>query len=59
MLTLLDGSLQYMRTRAPQWKPGTTTHHHHHHDHQQFLESPFQEAIAAIHQKMHQHGIPH
>ena len=59
MLTLLDGSLQYIRKRAPQWRPGTTTHHHSHEDHQAFLESPFQEAIAAIHQKMHQHGIPH
>jgi hypothetical protein len=59
MLTLLDGSLQYIRNRAPQWRPGTTTHNHSHEDHQAFLESPFQEAIAAIHQKMHQHGIPH
>jgi hypothetical protein len=59
MLTLLDGSLQYLRKRAPQWRPGTTTHHHGHADHQAFLESPFQEAMAAIHQKMHEHGIPH
>jgi hypothetical protein len=22
MLTLLDGSLQYIRNRAPQWRPG-------------------------------------
>jgi hypothetical protein len=59
MLTLLDGSLQYIRKRAPQWRPGTTTHHHSHEDHQAFLESPFQQAIAAIHRKMHEHGIPH
>ncbi len=59
MLTLLDGSLEYIRKRAPQWRPGTTTHHHSHADHQAFLESPFQEAVAEIHKKMHQHGIPH
>ncbi|HZO86788.1 MAG TPA: CehA/McbA family metallohydrolase [Chthonomonadaceae bacterium] len=59
MLTLLDGSLQYIRQRAPQWRPGTVTHHHGEHDHQAFLERPFQEAIAALHQKLHEHGIPH
>jgi hypothetical protein len=58
MLTLLGGRLPYVRTRAPQWKPGTTTHHHSHHDHQQFLASPFQEAMAAYHHKKHEHGIP-
>jgi hypothetical protein len=59
MLTLLDGSLQYIRQRSPQWRPGTTTHHHGEHDHQAFLERPFNEAIAAVHQKLHKHGIPH
>ena len=56
---LLDGSLQHVRNRAPQWRPGTTTHHHSHEDHQAFLETPFQEAISALHRKMHEHGIPH
>jgi hypothetical protein len=59
MLTLLDGSLQYMRSRAPQWRPGTVTHHHGEDDHQAFLERPFHEAIAAVHKKLHEHGIPH
>ena len=59
MLTLLDGSLQYIRNRAPQWHPGSVTHHHGENDHQAFLERPFQEAIDAVHQKLHQHGIPH
>jgi hypothetical protein len=59
MLTLLDGSLQYVRKRAPQWKPGTVTHHHSHEDHQEFLEGPLHEAMAAVHKKMHEHGIPH
>jgi hypothetical protein len=58
MLTLINGSLERIR-RAPQWKPGTVTHHHGHEDHQQYLEEPFQQAIAAIHRRMHQHGIPH
>jgi hypothetical protein len=59
MLTLLDGSLEYIRKRAPQWRPGTTTHHHGEHDHEAFLERPFNEAIAAVHRKLHEHGIPH
>jgi hypothetical protein len=59
MLTLINGSLQYIRRRAPQWRPGTTTHHHGTDDHQAFLEQPFHEAFAAIHKKMHDHGIPH
>jgi len=59
MLTLVDGTLQYIRNRAPQWRPGTVTHHHGGHDHLEFLERPFHEAAAAIHRKMHEHGIPH
>jgi hypothetical protein len=59
MLTLLDGSLQYIRRRAPQWRAGTTTHHHGEDDHLAFLERPFHEAFSAIHKKMHDHGIPH
>jgi hypothetical protein len=59
MLTLMDGSLQYVRKRAPQWKPGTVTHHHSHEDHQEFLEGPLHEAMAAVHKKMHEYGIPH
>ncbi|HLK60742.1 MAG TPA: CehA/McbA family metallohydrolase [Chthonomonadaceae bacterium] len=59
MLTLLDGSLQHIRQRAPQWRPGTTTHHHGEADHQAFLERPFHQAIAALHHKLHEHGIPH
>ncbi|MCC6728150.1 MAG: CehA/McbA family metallohydrolase [Chthonomonadales bacterium] len=59
MLTLIDGSLQYLRQRAPQWKPGDVTHHHGEADHQAYLERPFHEAIAAIHRRMHAHGVPH
>lgn len=59
MLTLLHGGLDYLRRRAPQHAPGTVTHHHTHADHQEFLERPFQEAIAALHHRMHELGIPH
>lgn len=58
MLTLINGSLERIR-RAPQWKPGTVTHHHGRDNHIEFLEEPFHQAIAAIHKRMHQHGIPH
>ena len=59
MLTLLHGGLDYLRNRAPQHRPGSVTHHHDHVDHQEFLEAPFQEAIAALHRRMHELGIPH
>ncbi|MCB9770819.1 MAG: CehA/McbA family metallohydrolase [Candidatus Omnitrophica bacterium] len=59
MLTLCGGGIEYIRTRAHQWPEGTVTHHHGNHDHQEFLEAPFQEAIRAIHRRMHDLGIPH
>jgi hypothetical protein len=59
MMTLIGGSLQYIRERAAHPRPGSVTHHHGEHDHEAFLERPFQEAIAAIHRKLHEHGIPH
>ena len=59
MLTLLHGGIDYIRTRSPQWKPGTVTHHHGREDHLEFLEEPFHEAISAIHKRMHDLGIPH
>jgi hypothetical protein len=59
MLTLLHGGLDYMRQRAPQHPQGTVTHHHSHRDHQEFLEEPFQQAIAAVHRRMHELGVPH
>jgi hypothetical protein len=59
MLTLLDGSLDYIRTRSRQDQPHRITHAHGEVDHQAFLERPFQEALAAIHARMHRQGIPH
>lgn len=59
MLTLVQGCIDYIHTRSPQWKPGTVTHHHGHHDHLEYLEEPFRQAIDAIHKRMHALGIPH
>ncbi len=59
MITLLEGSLAYIRTRSRQARPGTVTHAHRESDHQAFLERPFQEALQAVHARMHRNGIAH
>jgi hypothetical protein len=59
MLTLIDGTLQYMRHTAAHHPPGSATHHHGEEDHLAYLERPFHEAREAIHRRMHQLGIPH
>jgi hypothetical protein len=59
MLTLIEGSLTYIRETAVLAKPGSVTHHHGEADHQAYLERPFLEAQAAIHRRMHQLGISH
>lgn len=60
MLTLIDGTLQYIRENATHHEHhDQVTHHHHDHDHLEHLESPFHQARAAIHRRMHQLGIPH
>lgn len=59
MLTLIHGGLEYVKTRSKQWQPGTVTHHHGNDDHMKFLEEPFQQAIEAIHRRLHDHNIPH
>ena len=59
LLTLLKGGIDYIHQRSAQWKPGTVTHHHHRDDHLKYLEEPFQQAINAIHLRMHQLNIPH
>ncbi|MFN8540020.1 MAG: CehA/McbA family metallohydrolase [Thermomicrobiales bacterium] len=59
MLTLIDGSLTYIRKQSPRYRPGTVTHHHGEADHQAYLERPFQQAIEAIHRRMHELGLPH
>lgn len=59
LLTLLEGGIEYIRTRARQWPESMVTHHHGRDDHLAFLEEPFQEAIAAVHERMHRLGLPH
>ena len=59
MLTLIDGSLAYMRHTAAHDPRDSVTHHHGEEDHMAFLERPFHEAAAAIHRRMHELGIAH
>lgn len=61
MLTLIDGSLDYLRTKARQHPHDgeMVTHAHTHADHAAWLEEPFHEAREAVHALMHRHGIPH
>jgi len=59
MLTLLHGGIDYVRTRSRQWPEGRVTHSHRHEDHLAYLSEPFQQAIEAIHRRMHQLNIPH
>lgn len=59
MLTLIEGTLGYIRDLSPRYRPGTVTHHHGEADHQAYLERPFLEAREAIHRRMHERGIAH
>ena len=56
MLTLIDGSLSYIRELAPRYESGTVTHHHGQADHGAYLERPFLEAQTAIHRKLRELG---
>src|SRR5262249_41181169 len=59
MLTLIEGSLAFVRNTALQYPPGSVTHHHDEDDHLAYLERPFHEAVTAIHRRMHEFGISH
>jgi hypothetical protein len=59
MLTLMEGSLAFIRQRAAHYPAGKVTHHHGETDHIAYLERPFREAIQAVHKRLHEHGIPH
>jgi hypothetical protein len=48
MLTLVEGSLAYIRELSHQHAPGTVTHHHGEDHHLGYLERPFLEAQAAL-----------
>jgi hypothetical protein len=58
MLTLVEGSLAYIRQTAPRHPHGRVTHHHGEEDHLAHLEAPFHEE-AAIPERMHEMGISH
>ena len=59
MISLAEGGISYIRNTARHYDSDHTTHHHNEVDHLAFLERPFQEAIQAIHKRMHNLGIPH
>jgi len=52
MLTLVGGSLDYIRHRSAQHRLGNVTHHHGQADHQAYLERPFLEAQAALRRRL-------
>lgn len=51
MLTLIEGSITYIRETSTQHTHGSVTHHHGQEDHLAFLEKPFHEAHDAIHER--------
>ena len=59
MLTLVDGSLHYIRHNSRLHLRDDITHHHGEADHLAYLERPFHQAREAIHRRMHQLGVPH
>lgn len=61
MLTLIDGTLSYIRETAHHYPHDRerVTHQHGVDDHIAWLEEPFHEAAEAIHRRLHEHGIAH
>jgi hypothetical protein len=59
LLGMMHGGLEYVRKRGRQWDESMVTHHHSSPDHLKFLEEPFQQAIKAMHKRMHDLGLPH
>lgn len=55
MLTLVGGSLEYIRQMSPQWRTERVTHHHGEADHRAYLERPLLEAQAALRARL---GMP-
>ncbi len=54
MLTLIDGSLAYMRECAARYPDGYATHHHGEADHRAVLERPFLEARRRLEERLAQ-----
>jgi hypothetical protein len=59
MLTLVEGSLDYLRHTAPRHPAGTVTYHHGEADHLAYLERPFQQALEELHRRLHAAGVAH
>jgi hypothetical protein len=54
MLTLIEGSLAYVRETALHYPPGTVTHHHGEDDHLAYLARPLLQARDAVNRKLRQ-----
>ncbi len=54
MLTLIDGSLTYVRETAARHRDGAVTHHHGEADHLAYLQRPFLEARQAVQRRIEQ-----
>ena len=52
MLTLIEGSLAYMRQRAVRYPEGYATHHHGEADHRAVLERPFLQARERLQERL-------
>ena len=57
MLTLIEGGISYIRETSAQHTHGGVTHHHGEADHIAYLEKPFHEARAAVHERAHRLGF--
>ncbi len=57
MLTLIEGSLAYMRHRATRYPEDRVTHHHGEGDHLAFLERPFLEARDRVQRRLDEEGL--
>ena len=57
MLTLIEGGISYIRETSAQHTHGGVTHHHGQDDHIAYLERPFHEAHAAVHERAHRLGF--
>jgi hypothetical protein len=58
MLTLIEGTLAYIRHRAVHYRDGHVTHHHGEVDHVGYLERPFHEARERLERRFEQAGEP-
>jgi hypothetical protein len=59
MLTLIEGTLSYIRQHSAQYPDRLTTHHHGSPDHHAYLGRPFLETRERIHRRMHEQGASH